>query len=259
MQVAERRNDLDHVGDRLIRRQRSVELLAHLLQRLAADELHHDVANRDPRRIRMLDEVVDLDDVRMLDPRERENLRLGHGHRLGIAGVEQALEHHPAVFDVAVGRQVDPAEAAVRYRALNFVLAADDFTARKLGNKRVSRATLGAEALGAARLPVTLATHRLVAVVVAAVAAALGYLRIGEYRRRRVALRYARHLHNPCAEAAAGTASSRRTGTRRAHRGGASRRDGMPWRGCDGNRLRCFGSRGGAADIAVAVDDGPFA
>ena len=56
----------------------------------------------------------------------REGLGFGGGssHGVGIGGVHQTLEHHPAVVHVAVDRQVDPAEAAVRDASLNFVLAA---------------------------------------------------------------------------------------------------------------------------------------
>ena len=103
---------------------------------------------------------------------EGEDFGGGGGHGVGVAGVQQALEHHPAVVHVAVDRQVDPAEAAVRDASLHFVLPADEVAARKLGNKRVSRAALGAEALGAPGLSVPSAPDRLVAFGVAAVPAA---------------------------------------------------------------------------------------
>src|SRR5262249_14191676 len=143
-------------------------------------KLHDDVADRDAGRVRMLDEVVDLDDVRMLDLGESEHLGLGHGHGLGIAGVQQALEDHPAVFDVAVDRKIDPAEAAVRNATLDFILSAHQVATGKLGNKRVSRSTLGTEALSASSLSVATATDRLVAFVIAAVPVRLRYLRILE-------------------------------------------------------------------------------
>src|SRR4029079_15820042 len=119
----------------------------------------------------MLDEVVDADDVRVFDPGECEDLGLGHRHRLGVAGVQQALEDHPAVFDVAVDRQINPAEAAVRNATLDLVLSANQVPARKLGYKRISRATLGAEALGSSGLSVPTASDRLVAFVITAVPA----------------------------------------------------------------------------------------
>ena len=91
-----------------------------------------------PSRILVLDEVVDPDDVRVFDLGESEGFGGGGGHRVGVAGMHQTLEHHPAVVHVAVDRQVDPAEAAVGDAAAHFVLPADEIAARKLGNKRVT-------------------------------------------------------------------------------------------------------------------------
>ena len=69
MEVLERRQDLDDVGDRLVDGQRVVAaagwphpVLEQLLQRGAADVLHDDVAGAVVRH-----EVVDLDDERVLD------------------------------------------------------------------------------------------------------------------------------------------------------------------------------------------------
>ena len=50
----------------------------------------------------------------MLDLREELPLGDGSGQRVRVTGVEQSLEHHPPVVDVAVPGQVNPAEAAVR-------------------------------------------------------------------------------------------------------------------------------------------------
>ena len=57
-----------------------------------------------------------------------EELPLGDRglERVGVAGVEQALEHDVAVGHVAVAGEVDPAEAAVRDAADDLVLAADE-------------------------------------------------------------------------------------------------------------------------------------
>src|SRR5262249_51908682 len=140
---------------------------------------------------------------------EGENLGGGSGHGLRIAGVQQALEHHPAVVYVAVDRQIDPAEAAMRDTALHFILPTHKFTTRKLGNKRVSGTALRAEALRAPRLPVPSSPDRLVAFVITAVPTALGDLRVGQDRGDRIALRDARHLDNPCAEAPAGAGRRR--------------------------------------------------
>ena len=73
----------------------------------------------------MFDEVVDLDDAGMVH--HGEELALGDGDllRLLSAGLKEAFEHHPAVADVAVDRQIDPADAAVSDAPLNVVLAGD--------------------------------------------------------------------------------------------------------------------------------------
>ena len=159
----------------------------------------------------MLDEVVDPDDVRVFHLGEGEDFGGGGGHGVGVAGVQQALEHHPAVVHVAVDRQVDPAEAAVRDASLHFVLPAHEVAARKLGNKRVSRAALGAEALGAPGLSVPSTPDRLVAFGVAAEPAALRHLRVGQDRGGWIALRYARYRDDPGAEAAASAGRSSTT------------------------------------------------
>ncbi len=56
-----------------------------------------------------------------------EEFALGHRHglRFDIVGVQQALEHHPAVADIAVDRQIDPAQPTVREATLDFVLPGD--------------------------------------------------------------------------------------------------------------------------------------
>ena len=126
VEVLERRQQLEDVGERLVDRQRVVgavvvahPLLEDLLERPAADVLHDDVAGA-----LVGHEVVDLDDQRVLDLRQELLLGDRRGQRVGVAGVEQALEHHPAVGDVAVAGEVDPAEAAVGDRAGDFVLPA---------------------------------------------------------------------------------------------------------------------------------------
>ena len=96
-------------------------LLQQLLERRAADVLHHDVAGALVRH-----EVVDLDDERVLDLRQELPLGDGGGERVGVAGVQQALEHDPAVGHVPVAGDVDPAETAVGECAGDLVLAADE-------------------------------------------------------------------------------------------------------------------------------------
>ena len=162
VQVLEGRQDLDDEGDRLVDRERVVDaagrphpLLEQLLERRAADVLHHDVAGALVRH-----EVVDLDDERVLDL--REELPLGDRRREGVrvTGVQQALEHHPAVGDVAVAREVDPAEAAVGEAPATSYWPPTTSPASQLGRERERVAALRAEALGAAGLAVARTAHR---------------------------------------------------------------------------------------------------
>ncbi len=116
MQVAEGGQDAQHVGDGLLERQRRAGLRpgarANLAEGLTRDVLHDDVAG-----VFMLDEVVDLDDVRMFDL--RQELAFGDSGRGGglVLGIEQALEHHPhvaaAMGQVEVLGQIDPPEPTV--------------------------------------------------------------------------------------------------------------------------------------------------
>ena len=101
MQVAERGQHLDGVGQRHRQRQRLAELAPFqqdLLERLAADVLHHDVAGHlAGAPVGVLDEVVDADDVRMLHLGQEP--AFGQRGFLGgrVAAVQQALEDHPPV------------------------------------------------------------------------------------------------------------------------------------------------------------------
>ena len=156
VEVLEGRQDLEDVGQRLVDGQRVVgpavgphPLLEHLLERPAADVLHDDVAG-----LAVGDEVVDLDDQRVLDLREEALLGDGGRERVGVAGVEQALEHHPAVGDVLVAGQVDPAEAAVGQAAGDLVLPGDQVAGVQLGGEGELLAARRAEALGAPRTAV---------------------------------------------------------------------------------------------------------
>ena len=70
----------------------------------------------------MLNRVVDLHDVRVFDPGEEAPLDDGGGHGRFVTGVEQALEHNPAVVDVAVPGQIYPAHAPMGQAAGDLVL-----------------------------------------------------------------------------------------------------------------------------------------
>ena len=135
MQVAEGGQDFEDVGDRGLDGQDAVGgLTAHVAQARPADVLHDDVATvvRRDRPV-VVDEVEDTHDRRMRELGEE----LSFGHRdlagLGPVGVEQALEHDPAVGDVVVDGDVDPAHAAVREAALDLVLVGDDIAGLELG------------------------------------------------------------------------------------------------------------------------------
>ncbi len=106
VQVAERLQGLDAVRARLLDRQRvaapvrCAPFVGDVLEGLAADVLHDDVAVQAAgRTVQVLDEVVDADDVGVLDLGEEAALGRGRRQRLLVAGVQQALEHHPAVGD----------------------------------------------------------------------------------------------------------------------------------------------------------------
>ena len=94
-----------------------------LLQRLPAHVLHHDVAGRlAGPAVGVLHEVVHADDVRVLDLGQEPPLGDRRLLGPGVAAVEQALEHDPAVAEVMVHGQVDPAEPAVGQAAEHLVL-----------------------------------------------------------------------------------------------------------------------------------------
>ena len=112
-----------------------------LLERPPADVLHHDVA-----RAPVGDEVVDDDDGGVVELGQEPALGHGHGHGRLVAGVEEALEHHPAVVDRLVPGQVDPAQAAVGQAPHDLVLAADDLAPAQLGLEVERVAAGGAEA-----------------------------------------------------------------------------------------------------------------
>ena len=131
----------------------------------------------------MFDEVVDLDDAGMV--RHGEELAFGDGNllRLLSAGLKEAFEHYPAIADVAVDRQIDPADAAVCDAALNGVLAGDHLTGFQLRREREHRAAIRTHAFAWPRSARGTPLDRSLAC--AAVPFRLGDNGIGECRARR--------------------------------------------------------------------------
>jgi hypothetical protein len=218
VQIAERGQDLEHIGDRLGRREgvglarvRLTPRRDDLLQAPPAHVLHDDV----PRAL-VLDEVEDLDDVGMLDLGQEASLGQRRLHRVAVAGVEQPLEHHPAVGDVAILGQVDPAHATVGETADDLVLAGDDVARAKLRVERERSPALAAEARGAAGRAVATAPDRLIAA--GAEAPVLRDHRGEHHCLRRIADGHGRDLHQPRPEAAA-PARPRPSGARAPRRG----------------------------------------
>lgn len=216
---------LDAVRAGLLHRQRvplavrRTASVGDLLQGLAADVLHDDVpVQRTRPLVEVLHEVVDPHDVGVLDLREEAPLGDRGGHRVLVAGVEQALEDHPAVRHRAVHRQVDPAETAVRQAAHDLVLAVDDVAALQLRDERVRVAALGAEALRAPGVLTPRTPHRRPAVGARAEPLALGHLRVLQHHRARVGPRHPGDLDQTGAESAAGGRTGGRAGAAHRHR-----------------------------------------
>ncbi len=240
VQVTERGQHLDGVGERVGDRDGAARLPRveqDLLQRLAAHVLHHDVAGclAGPA-VSMLDEVIDPDDVGVLHL--GQELPLGHGrrHGVGVGRVQQALQHHPAVTDVVVPGQVDPAEPAVGEAAEHLVLAGDHLSGFQFRGEREPGPAVPAEPFGQARVPVPAAPDGLVAA--AAEALVLSHARIREHGAGRIPVGHGRYVDQARAEPAPGRpaappATRPRAGTgrgpgglRRARRTGWTRRAG---------------------------------
>src|SRR6185437_12434991 len=176
-------------------------VLQDLLERLAAHVFHHDVPGRLPRPpVRVLHEVIDPHDIRVFHLGEELALGDRGGHGIGVAGIEQALEHHPAAADVVVPGQVDPAEPAEGEAAEHLVLARYQVARFQLRAEREPGAAVAAETLSQPRPAVLTAPDGLLAAC--AEAAALRDLRIGEDGTGRVAVGHRRDLHQPRAQPA---------------------------------------------------------
>ena len=280
MQVTQRGQHLDGVRDRVRQRHGTAAapgVLEDLLERLAAHVLHHDVPGRLPRPpVRMLDEVVDPHDVRVFHLGEELALGDRGGHGVRVPGVQQALEDDPAVADVVVPGQVDPAEPAEGEAAEHLVLSRQQVAGLQLRAEREPGAAVAAETLAQPGPAVPAASDGLLAA--RAEAAVLRDLRVGEDGAGRVAVGHRRDLHQPRAQPAAGRppagppgspgaagtrgpAAAGRPGARRARsRGSRSAGRGSPGRGSAGRRSPAGRrGRGQPADVAVAVLDRPAA
>ncbi len=286
VQVPERGQHLDRVGERHGQRQRLARLAPlqqDLPERLSADVFHDDVSGRLPRRaVGVLHEVIDPDDARMLDLRQEPALGDGRLLGRGVAGVEQALEHNPAPAQVMVHGQVDPAEPAVRQAAEHLVLARDQLAGLQLRGEREPAAAVGAEPLDEPWPSVPAASDRTVAR--AAESLALSHQRVRQHRGRGVPGGHGRDLHQPgtqvspgrpaAARARAAATSATAPGAaargRRACGGRRASRTGRPWLGRHRlgrhrlgrhrlGRPRLGRHRGQPATVAVPALDRPAA
>ena len=113
--------------------------------------------------------------------------------------MHQALEHHRAVVDVVVDREIHPAQPAVRDAALDFVLAGDGIARIQLRQKRIRTS---AERAGALRGALTLGAgppaHRFTAVP--AEPLGLRHHGIGHQGFERVDITHPGDLDQPAAE-----------------------------------------------------------
>jgi hypothetical protein len=231
VQVAERGQHLDHVGERVGDGQRAVAGagVAHLRERGPADVGHHDVVGGGTVVVDVPDEVVDRDDVGVAELGQELPLGPGGGQRGGVVRVEDALEHHPAVVDVAVDGEVDPAEAAVGQRAAHLVLAGDQRPLGQGRGERVRRAVLRAEAAQQAGAALPAAADRVGRAAVPAVAVALRDLGVAQERAGRVDPRHRRDVVGAAAAAhrrGAGRAGGQRPAPPAAGTGRDGRRPG---------------------------------
>ena len=235
VQVAERGQHLDHVGEGVGDGQDALvgAGVADLGQRRPADVGHDDVVGCVfPAHVVVLDvpdEVVDRDDVGVAELGQELALGAGRGERSRVVRVEDALEHDPAVVDVAVDGEVDPAEAAVRQRAAHLVLARDQRPLCQGRGERVRRAVLRAEPANQAGASLAAAADGVRCAAVAAVAVALGHLGIAQQRAGRVDARHRRDVVGAAAavQRRRGRAGGQRAAPPPAGRGG--RRRGARW------------------------------
>ena len=181
-----------------------------LLERGTADELHHDVTDGAAVLVLVFDEVVDLHDARMGHLGEEPPLEHRDLLGLGIAGVDQTLEHDGSFVDVVVERQVHPPESAVRDATLDLVLVGDHVTRTQLRQKGIRAAAMWAPTLRQRLAVAGRPSDR--AAAVPAEPLRLGNNRIGHQRFERILRTHARDFHQAAAEA---TRPRQRLGRRR--------------------------------------------
>ena len=120
MEVIQGREDLQDVGNRRVDREDVILLVvAAVLEGGAADVFHDDEA---AGHAGIIDEVNNLDDIRVGNIRQELALRFRRGGLLGGVLGLHALEHDDASGDKVVVGQVNPAQAAVGEDAEDFVL-----------------------------------------------------------------------------------------------------------------------------------------
>ena len=197
MQIAQGGQDLQHVADGLGDRQL---LTLGRPQRGSADVLHHDVADGAAVPVFVFDEVVDLHDARMGHLGEEPSLEHRNLLGLGIAGVDQALEHDGSFVHVVVERQVHPPESAVRDAALDLVLFGDPVARTQLRQKGIRAAAMWAPTLRQRLAVVGGPADR--AAAVPAEPLRLGDHRIGHQRFKRILRTHAGDFHQAATEAA---------------------------------------------------------
>ena len=160
----------------------------------SADVLHHDVPGRLPgTAVCVLDEVVDPDNVRVFHLGQELPFGDRRRHGVRVSGIQQAFQYHPAVADVAVPGQVDPAEPAEGEAAEHLVLPCHQIARLQLRAEREPGAAVAAEPLGQPGPAIPAAPDRLLAA--GAKAPVLRHLRIGEHGTGRVAVGHRRDLH----------------------------------------------------------------
>jgi hypothetical protein len=78
-----------------------------------------------------------------------------YGQRIFVAGIQQALQYDPAIRDVVIFCEIDPAESAMGQAADYLVLVGYQLAGLQLWGELEGGAALRAEAFGTSRLPIS--------------------------------------------------------------------------------------------------------